>query len=170
MRRCSGGGGRGQKVPIWRNVSRETSPGWVPVYQRTQRSSAKSAFLQPRSRGDRGRRYTSSGQNIRPRVQNTDRLFADAEVPENHVQDILDIDPAGEAPKRAGGDAQLLRQQILAGGDFAALGPAQGGQDVLKRVAVARAGHQRGLRPGQEPLGVARQLGQKVVKTLACDG
>ena len=37
-------------------------------------------------------------------------LFADAEVAKNHVQDILDIDPAGEAAERAGGEAQLLGQ------------------------------------------------------------
>ena len=47
-------------------------------------------------------------------------LFADAEVAEDHVQDVLDIDPAGEAPERAGGDAQLLGQQILTAGQLGA--------------------------------------------------
>ena len=42
-------------------------------------------------------------------------LFADAEVAEDHVQNILDIDPAGQPPERMGGDAQLFGQQILAG-------------------------------------------------------
>lgn len=37
-------------------------------------------------------------------------LFPDAEIAENHVQDILDIDPAGEPPEGARGDAQLLGQ------------------------------------------------------------
>ena len=87
-------------------------------------------------------------------------LFADAEVAENHVQDVLDIDPAGQAPERAGGDAQLLGQQILAAGHVAALGPAQGGQDLLERMPVAFAGHQRRLGPAQEILGLAGQLSQ----------
>ena len=51
------------------------------------------------------------------------RLFADAEVAENHIQDLLDIDPTGEAPERAGGDPQLLGQQILMAGHFAPLRP-----------------------------------------------
>lgn len=45
-------------------------------------------------------------------------LFADAEVAENHVQDILDVDPAGEPPQRPGSEAQLLGQQILAAGEL----------------------------------------------------
>lgn len=40
-------------------------------------------------------------------------LFADAEVAKDHVQDILDVDAAGEAPERAGGDPQLFGQQLF---------------------------------------------------------
>ena len=44
-------------------------------------------------------------------------VFADAEVAEDHVQNVLDVDPAGQPAERVRGDAQLLGQQILAGGD-----------------------------------------------------
>ena len=37
-------------------------------------------------------------------------LFSDAEVPENNIQNILDIDPACHAAKRAGCDAEFFRQ------------------------------------------------------------
>jgi hypothetical protein len=42
------------------------------------------------------------------------RLFADAEVAEDHVQDILDVHSPRQAAKRTSGEAQLLGQQILA--------------------------------------------------------
>src|SRR4249920_1179893 len=35
-------------------------------------------------------------------------LFPDTEVPENHVEDILNIDSARQAPKRTSRDMQLL--------------------------------------------------------------
>ena len=94
-------------------------------------------------------------------------LFADAKVAENHVQDILDIDPAGQPAKRAGGDAQLLGQQVLAAGHIAALSPLQGGQDLLQRPPVPFAGNQSGLGAAEEFLGLPGQLSQKPVKTLA---
>ena len=37
-------------------------------------------------------------------------LFSDAEVPENNIQNILNIDPACHAAKRAGCDAEFFRQ------------------------------------------------------------
>ena len=37
-------------------------------------------------------------------------LFSDAEVPENNIQNILDIDPACHAAKRAGCDAEFFCQ------------------------------------------------------------
>ena len=83
------------------------------------------------------------------------RLFADAEVAENHVQDVLDIDPAGEPPERPGGDAQLLGQQILAAGQLGRQRPPQGRQGVLQGPPVALAGHQRRLGAGQEAFGMA---------------
>jgi hypothetical protein len=37
-------------------------------------------------------------------------LFSDAEVPENNIQNILNVDPACHAAKRAGCDAEFFRQ------------------------------------------------------------
>lgn len=75
-------------------------------------------------------------------------LFADAEVAENDVQDVLDVDPPGKPAERTGGKPQLLGQQILLGGNVRRLRPAQGGQGLLERMAVAFAGDQRGLGSG----------------------
>ncbi len=88
------------------------------------------------------------------------QLFADAEVAENHVQNILDIDPAGEPPERAGGDPQLLGQQILAAGHVAALAPAC---RAATTSSSARRWRSRVTSAGsapQETLGVAGQLSQ----------
>ncbi len=40
--------------------------------------------------------------------------FPDAELPEDHVQQILDVDPAGQPAQRAGGEAELLGDDVLA--------------------------------------------------------
>ena len=34
-------------------------------------------------------------------------LLANTEIPEDHIEDILDVDPAGEAAKRRGGQAHF---------------------------------------------------------------
>jgi hypothetical protein len=44
--------------------------------------------------------------------------FPDAEVAEDHFKDVFDIDAAGEAAKPGGGEAELLRDQFLAGALF----------------------------------------------------
>ena len=41
-------------------------------------------------------------------------LFADAEIPENHVQDVLDVDPADQPPERVSRQPQFLGDQFLA--------------------------------------------------------
>src|SRR5215813_8241313 len=41
------------------------------------------------------------------------QLFADAEITENHVQDIFHVDAAGQTTKGTSSDSQLLGQQIL---------------------------------------------------------
>lgn len=38
-----------------------------------------------------------------------ERLFTDAKIPEDHVEDVLDVDPAGEASQAGGSEPQLLR-------------------------------------------------------------
>ena len=41
-------------------------------------------------------------------------LFADTEVPENRVQDILNVNSAGKAAKRASGQSQFFSEQVFA--------------------------------------------------------
>ena len=40
------------------------------------------------------------------------RLFSDAEIPENDIQNVLDIDPSGQAAQGAGGQAQIFGHQL----------------------------------------------------------
>ena len=39
-----------------------------------------------------------------------ERLFSDAKVAEDHIQNIFHVDTPGQAPKRAGCDTKLLGQ------------------------------------------------------------
>ena len=98
------------------------------------------------------------------------RLFADAEVAEDHVQDVLDVDPAGKPPQRPGSDAQLLSQQILAAGHIGRQGPAQGFQGVFQRPPMALPRHQRRLGAGQEAFGMPGEGSEKRLKTFASGG
>ena len=41
-------------------------------------------------------------------------LLANAEIAEDHVQDVFHVDPAGEATERTSRESQLLSQQIFA--------------------------------------------------------
>ena len=41
-------------------------------------------------------------------------LLTDTELPENHVQDVLDIDPSQQPPERISRRPQFLRGQLLA--------------------------------------------------------
>ena len=94
--------------------------------------------------------------------------FADAEVAEDHVQDVLDIDPAGQPPQRAGGDAELFGQQILAAGERGLASPPQGRQGILQGAPMPLAGDQRWLGAGQEDFGMPGQGGQQGFKPFSC--
>lgn len=59
------------------------------------------------------------------------RLFADAEIPEYHFQNVLDINAAGEAAKGVGRGTQLLGKKIFLRRDFRLQGPPQGRLGVL---------------------------------------
>ena len=97
-------------------------------------------------------------------------LFADAEIAENRVQDILDIDPSGQAAERASGDAQLFGQQVLAAGEAGPQRPPQGSQCLLQRAAVAFPRYQRRFGPGHEAVSIAGQRRDQGVKALAGRG
>ncbi len=51
--------------------------------------------------------------------------FADTEITENSVQDVLDIDPAGKPAQRPRRQAQLLGDQIVPTGNVSAESPAE---------------------------------------------
>src|SRR5436189_5227039 len=57
-------------------------------------------------------------------------LLADAKIPKDHIEHVFHIDTAGEPPQIAGGQAQLLRDDVFASAWFA--------QGTLKRPMTAR--------------------------------
>ena len=69
----------------------------------------------------------------------------DAEVAEDHVEDVLDVDPAGEAAERPGRQPQFLGDQLLLAGAADRQRPAQRVRRLPQRVPMALAGDQRGL-------------------------
>ncbi len=64
-------------------------------------------------------------------------LFADAEIGEDHVEQVLDIDPAGDAAEAAPGEAQILGAQLRQRRGERAL---ERRRRTLQRLAMARAG------------------------------
>ena len=96
------------------------------------------------------------------------RLFPDAEIPENNIQNILDINPANKASERMCGGADLLGEKVLARRDLGRQGPAQGCQRIRQRVAVALPGDQRRLGSSQKAPGKAPELEQELIKALTC--
>ena len=70
------------------------------------------------SRADRSRSKSVLSRETRTIVsretaEHESALLSYAEIPENDVQNILDIDPAGQPPERMGGQPQLLGDQLL---------------------------------------------------------
>jgi hypothetical protein len=41
-------------------------------------------------------------------------LLSDTEIAKNNVQDVLDVDPAGEPSERAGGQPQFFGNEVIA--------------------------------------------------------
>ena len=77
-------------------------------------------------------------------------LFADAEVPEDHIENILDIDPASKPAKGSGGGAKLLGHQVLLTGEARRQRPVQSRQRFLQHMPVPGAGDQRRFRTAGE--------------------
>jgi hypothetical protein len=71
-----------------------------------------------------------------------EQLFADAEIPEDHVEDVLDVDPAGQLAQGGGSEAQLLGHQVFTAGGRFGEGAAKSGQRGLQSLTVALAGEQ----------------------------
>src|SRR3982074_2213862 len=96
---------------------------------------------------------------------NSPVLLANAEVPEDHIQNILDVDPAGEAAQSARRKAQLLGDDILARRARLRHGPTQCRHRVLERAPVPRTRNERGLtRPKVLPR-MLREHAQKFIES-----
>ena len=148
------GAGRVKEIAILRNVSRETSAetgNKLPVIMRFL-GPEPSIVIRPSDDAILGQPVYLPMQKSR---KITSRMSSTSTRPVRR-------------PKRAGGDAQLLGQQILAAGELRAQRPPQGRQGVLQGAPVALAGDQRRLGAGQEAFGVAGEGGQKRLEAFAC--
>src|SRR5215510_145764 len=94
-------------------------------------------------------------------------LLADTEIPEDHVQNILDVDTAEQLAECSGREPQLLRHDLLAPVLRPPLRAAQCDDRLLEPCALALARDHRRL--GREgALGKACQLVNQFVYPLPC--
>ncbi len=70
------------------------------------------------------------------------RLLPDTEVPEDHVEHVLDINPAGETAESGGCQAKLLSDDFFPSGVLARGRPLQRIQGVLKGSPVTGPGNE----------------------------
>src|SRR5258707_15861817 len=83
-----------------------------------------------------------------------DRLsLADAELPEDHIEHVLDVDPPGDAAERTRGKTHVLGDQL---GQRGAGGPREARPRILERRAMTRA-RRRGIAAGRQRGGRARR-------------
>ena len=93
-------------------------------------------------------------------------LLSDAEVAEDHVQNIFDVDPAKELAERPGREPELLRHDLLAAVMRGLLCVPQCQHRFLQVRALARTRHQRRL--GREgPLGELRERVNQFIDLLS---
>jgi hypothetical protein len=83
-------------------------------------------------------------------------LFADAEIAENHIQNVLDVDPAGEAPQRPRRQPDLLGDEFLGAARSQSKRPIQGFRGLPQGQAMPFPRDQDGLR-GEEALAESAQ-------------
>src|SRR5436309_2745090 len=65
----------------------------------------------------------------------------ETEIAEDHVEQVFDVDVAGDAAEAAPGEAEVLGAQL---GELGGERAAERGGRHLERLAVARAGQERG--------------------------
>jgi hypothetical protein len=82
--------------------------------------------------------FSLSAQDLAPYA-----LFADAEIAEYHIKDVLDIHPAEQATQRPRREPQLLCHDFLSSLPRRLLRIPQGPDGFLQMRPLARAGHQR---------------------------
>src|SRR5216684_5912230 len=108
---CRGGGERRRPPgsPHWRLHSRCFA---LALFKRRPKAACASprgevrshaAALPPSSRRRIDRRFLFHVKHLLP----------DAEVAEDHVEDVLDVDPSGDPSEPARGEPELLRHEIL---------------------------------------------------------
>ena len=91
-------------------------------------------------------------------------LFPNTEIPENHIQQILNINPPGNSGKGAGGKAKIFGNQFnIKAGRTSAL---QVVETIIKRGTMTGAGR-CWARAGMENVGnLAMECFQQGIKTL----
>jgi hypothetical protein len=93
------------------------------------------------------------------------RSFADAEVPEDNIQDVLDVDSPRQPAEGMGCGAQFLGQQIFR--PTLAFSAAQGREGLFQGKSVAGAAHQQLLRSSEGRLNILMKLTKQSIKALA---
>ena len=91
----------------------------------------------------------------------------DTEVPEDHVENVVNVDTTGEPSERAGGEPQFLSEKILTVQEVRREGSAQRIERVLQGATVPLARHQRCLGASQEIFCMPRQRVQQLIETFA---
>src|SRR5208282_3807082 len=84
--------------------------------------------------------------------------FTNAEIPENHIKDIFDIDPAGEPPQRRRSRAQFFGDEFLSP-SVLSQGAIERRDRFLQRPSMAYAGNDARLRRREIFLGIGRKRG-----------
>ena len=97
-------------------------------------------------------------------------LLTDTEIAEDHVEHVLDIDPAGQAGQRPGGEAKFLGQEIFALGHWPSRRAAQGGAGIFERLPVPGAGDKAGFGAGEELAGIALKGSEQLREARAGGG
>ena len=90
----------------------------------------------------------------------------DAEVAEDHVEHVLDVNPAGQAAKRTTGEAKLRGNQLSLAGAANRQRTAQRVRRLLQCNTMALAGDQRGLGGAEGVAGESGEVGHKRVQPL----
>ena len=90
--------------------------------------------------------------------------FPDAEVAEDDVQNVLDVDPAGQAAESVGGNAEFLSEEVFG---KRRLGTGKGGASVLKGEPLSGARDERRLGCAEQGLGLLLQRGNQISRPTA---
>src|SRR6185437_12095064 len=125
----------------------------------SHRSSRPSQFPTKR---DRSSRVPTGGQSARRVSRETTRplkvvlttfvnhSFADTKFAEDHVENVLDVDPTGEPAERCGSRSQLFGNQLLPACVSLSKRAVECSNGVLQSKPMPGAGHQRRLGGGEE--------------------